>query len=136
MIKFAGYVLHVGRLVAGTLTVGHEVSCAVDYARRGLIAPNHTMTHMLNFALRKVLGQECDQKGSDNDTKRARFDFECVEGARRGGCGGGGGGSSPNNNNHHTNHNNKREPKPKNSGENRIRKPRTTRKATSTKREK
>ena len=72
VVKFAGYVLHVGRLEVGSLSVGTEVSAVVDYERRALVAPNHTMTHMLNFALRKVLGQECDQKGSDNDTKRAR----------------------------------------------------------------
>lgn len=73
VVKFAGYVLHVGRLEVGSLSVGSEVSAVVDYERRALVAPNHTMTHMLNFALRKVLGQECDQKGSDNDTKRARY---------------------------------------------------------------
>ncbi len=59
-------------LQEGALAVGAEVSCAVDYEERGRVAPNHTMTHMLNFALRKVLGAECDQKG-------------CVRGEGRGG---------------------------------------------------
>jgi len=36
----------------------------VDYERRGRIMPNHTMTHVLNWALREVLGDHVDQKGS------------------------------------------------------------------------
>ncbi|CAM9883503.1 unnamed protein product [Discosporangium mesarthrocarpum] len=55
----------------------------VDYERRLNIAPNHTMTHVLNFALRKVLcgelgsatGGMCDQKGSYVDDEKLRFDF-------------------------------------------------------------
>ncbi len=39
---------------AGTLSVGNEVVCKVDYERRSNVAPNHTMTHVLNFSLRKV----------------------------------------------------------------------------------
>lgn len=39
---------------AGTVSVGSEVVCRVDYERRANVAPNHTMTHVLNFALRKV----------------------------------------------------------------------------------
>lgn len=38
----------------GALSVDSDVSCMVDYERRSKVAPNHTMTHMLNFALRKV----------------------------------------------------------------------------------
>uniref|UniRef100_A0ACD5ZEA7 Uncharacterized protein n=1 Tax=Avena sativa TaxID=4498 RepID=A0ACD5ZEA7_AVESA len=53
---FAGYVLHIGSFMEGykskALSVGDEVKCKVDYTRRSLIAPNHTCTHMLNFALR------------------------------------------------------------------------------------
>lgn len=47
----AGYVLHVGE-VEGTLSVGDEATTRVDSARRRAIAPNHTFTHVLNFALR------------------------------------------------------------------------------------
>lgn len=39
---------------AGTVSVGSGVVCKVDYERRANVAPNHTMTHVLNFALRKV----------------------------------------------------------------------------------
>ncbi|KAM0909394.1 hypothetical protein ACQ4PT_014849 [Festuca glaucescens] len=76
---FAGYVLHIGSFVEGseskTLSVGDEVKCKVDYARRSLIAPNHTCTHMLNFALREVLGDHIDQKGSIVLPEKLRFDF-------------------------------------------------------------
>lgn len=40
---------------AGTVSVGSGVVCKVDYERRAKVAPNHTMTHVLNFALRKVI---------------------------------------------------------------------------------
>ncbi|KAJ8451276.1 hypothetical protein Cgig2_014048 [Carnegiea gigantea] len=51
---FGGFVLHIGSFLDKTakLSVGDKVTCKVDYQRRQLIAPNHTCTHMLNFALR------------------------------------------------------------------------------------
>lgn len=49
----AGYVLHVGEL-EGSFAVGDEITCKVDYGRRAQIAPNHTFTHVLNYALRWV----------------------------------------------------------------------------------
>lgn len=42
------------QVTAGTVSVGSRVMCRVDYERRANVAPNHTMTHVLNFALRKV----------------------------------------------------------------------------------
>ena len=86
---YAGYVVHVGFLEAGSapLTVGSSVTVKVDYERRGFVAPNHTMTHVLNYALKKVLLDEqvagaattsvttIDQKGSLVDTEKLRFDF-------------------------------------------------------------
>ncbi|KAH8094258.1 hypothetical protein JL720_4251 [Aureococcus anophagefferens] len=51
---YGGYVVHVGAPL-GPLKVGDDVACAVDYDRRVRVAPNHTMTHVLNFALREVL---------------------------------------------------------------------------------
>ncbi|CAM9674575.1 unnamed protein product [Ectocarpus sp. 12 AP-2014] len=61
---FGGFALHVGRLVSGSLSVGDSVRCEVDYDRRRKVAPNHTMTHALNYALRKAVDEGVDQKGS------------------------------------------------------------------------
>lgn len=73
---FGGFVLHIGRVTSESkLSVGDTVSCAVDYDTRGRIAPNHTITHVLNFALMKVLGDTVDQKGSLVDSGKLRFDF-------------------------------------------------------------
>ncbi|XP_066289345.1 alanine--tRNA ligase, cytoplasmic-like isoform X3 [Branchiostoma lanceolatum] len=68
-----GYVMHIGTLV-GTLKVGDKVKLFVDEARRRPIMSNHTSTHVLNFALRQVLG-EADQRGSLVAPDRLRFDF-------------------------------------------------------------
>ncbi|TYZ57677.1 hypothetical protein PybrP1_010482 [[Pythium] brassicae (nom. inval.)] len=73
--SYAGYVMHMGPVTRGAVKVGDTVTAAVDYARRSQIAPNHTMTHVLNFALRKVLGAAVDQRGSLVDETRLRFDF-------------------------------------------------------------
>uniref|UniRef100_A0A672HY18 alanine--tRNA ligase n=1 Tax=Salarias fasciatus TaxID=181472 RepID=A0A672HY18_SALFA len=68
-----GFVLHVGT-VYGTLKVGDRVTLHLDEARRRPIMSNHTATHILNFALRGVLG-EADQRGSLVAPDRLRFDF-------------------------------------------------------------
>ena len=67
-----GYILHVGTLV-GQLSVGDELELNIDEERRVAIMPNHTGTHVLNFALRSVLG-EADQRGSLVAPERLRFD--------------------------------------------------------------
>jgi alanyl-tRNA synthetase len=69
-----GYILHIGT-VEGTLCEGDEVSLYLDTSRRRLVMNNHTGTHVLNFALRSVLGTEADQKGSLVAPDRLRFDF-------------------------------------------------------------
>ena len=51
----AGYVLHVGTVTEGALRVGDTIKADVDHIRRKRIVPNHTFTHVLNFALREVL---------------------------------------------------------------------------------
>ncbi|XP_056273052.1 alanine--tRNA ligase, cytoplasmic isoform X3 [Pseudoliparis swirei] len=68
-----GYVLHLGT-VYGVLKVGDRITLRVDEARRRPIMSNHTATHILNFALRGVLG-EADQRGSLVAPDRLRFDF-------------------------------------------------------------
>ena len=72
---YGGYILHSGVISEGTLSVGDSVRCQVDYDRRRDIAPNHSMTHVLNAALREVLGEGCDQRGSQCNDEKLRFDF-------------------------------------------------------------
>ena len=68
-----GYVLHVGTVV-GKLSVGDSVDMYIDEQRRRSVMSNHTSTHVLNFALRCVLGN-ADQRGSLVAPDRLRFDF-------------------------------------------------------------
>jgi len=72
---YAGYVLHIGTMQKGQIKVGDSVNVKVDYGRRALVAKNHTATHILNYALRQVLGGKIDQKGSLVDETKLRFDF-------------------------------------------------------------
>ncbi|CAO2657002.1 Nn.00g058050.m01.CDS01 [Neocucurbitaria sp. VM-36] len=72
---YAGYVLHTGYLKYGELSVGSEVIAEFDELRRHPIRNNHTGTHVLNYALREVLGNEVDQKGSLVAPEKLRFDF-------------------------------------------------------------
>jgi len=77
---FAGYVLHMGSLNSGAIKLGDTVELAIDNKRRSPIASNHTFTHIVNFALRKVLGNAVDQKGSLVDHEKLRFDFSFNRG--------------------------------------------------------
>ncbi|XP_012540753.1 alanine--tRNA ligase, cytoplasmic isoform X1 [Monomorium pharaonis] len=71
----AGYILHIGTVGEGTLRKGDKVHTNVDTKRRRFVMANHSATHALNYALRKVLGTEADQKGSLVAPDRLRFDF-------------------------------------------------------------
>ncbi|KAF8070257.1 tRNA synthetases class II (A)-domain-containing protein [Lyophyllum atratum] len=72
---YNGYVLHTGNLKYGKISVGDEVVSSYDELRRWPLRNNHTGTHILNFALREVLGDHIDQKGSLVAPTKLRFDF-------------------------------------------------------------
>lgn len=72
---YAGFVMHTGYMSYGNLKVGDEVLCQYDELRRQPIRNNHTGTHILNYALREVLGDEVDQRGSLVAPEKLRFDF-------------------------------------------------------------
>ncbi|MBQ4037767.1 MAG: alanine--tRNA ligase [Clostridia bacterium] len=74
--KSEGIFLHTVRLENGTLSVGDKVLCVVDAYRRDAIRRNHSSVHLLQAALREVLGDHVEQAGSFVDEARARFDFK------------------------------------------------------------
>lgn len=72
---YNGYVFHTGLLGEGKLSVGDKTIASYDELRRFPIRNNHTGTHILNFALMTVLGDDVDQKGSLVAPEKLRFDF-------------------------------------------------------------
>ena len=73
--KSDGVYIHMCKIASGEVKVGDTVNCQVDKARRNAIARNHSSVHMLQAALREVLGTHVEQAGSYVDERIGRFDF-------------------------------------------------------------
>ncbi len=73
--KQEGIFLHIGEVVGGAISVGDKAVAEIDVERRNAIRRNHSTAHLLQAALRTVLGNHVEQAGSYVDEKRVRFDF-------------------------------------------------------------
>jgi len=70
-----GVTIHVGTVTEGSLNVGEQVTFALNIKRKNDVARNHTATHLLQAALKQVLGEHVNQAGSYVGPDRLRFDF-------------------------------------------------------------
>ncbi len=77
------FVLHIGKVVKGKLEKNSTVHAKVDTQRRNAIRRNHTATHILHYALCRVIGQHAEQAGSLVANDRMRFDFQHFSGLTR-----------------------------------------------------
>ncbi len=77
--KKGDVLVHIGKLLQGSFKTGEQVSAQVDPQLRQRIACNHSATHLLHAALRNILGEHVQQKGSLVDSEKLRFDFSHFE---------------------------------------------------------
>lgn len=75
--KESNIFIHFGRVERGTIQVGDTVTATIDRACRRRAQANHTATHLLQSALKKVVSDDISQAGSLVDFQRLRFDFNC-----------------------------------------------------------
>ena len=73
--KQSGVYLHVGQLRGGRISVGDSIQAEIDVEYRQAVRLNHSSTHLMHEALRKILGEHVQQKGSLVDAEKLRFDF-------------------------------------------------------------
>ena len=71
----SGKIIHYVEVKEGSFSAGEEVNLFVEKQRRSFIAKNHTATHMLQAALKEIVGSHVHQSGSYVDNERLRFDF-------------------------------------------------------------
>lgn len=81
--KDGNFVLHLGKVTAGSVKVGDGIHASVDATRRAGIRRAHTATHLLHYALHQTLGKHATQAGSKVDNDVLRFDFSHTEAVRR-----------------------------------------------------
>jgi len=79
-IKIGDVFLHIGQVKEGKISSNSSVATQIDVERRLSIMRNHTATHLLQAALREVLGAHVQQQGSVVDAERLRFDFSHPKG--------------------------------------------------------
>ncbi len=82
-IKSSNAFLHKGTVIEGTICVGDSVNAEVERLQRDRARLNHSATHLLHAALRIVLGDHVNQRGSLVDAERMRFDFSHFEGVTK-----------------------------------------------------
>ena len=75
--KESGFFVHYGKIERGTLNAGDTVMAKIDRACRRRVQANHTATHLLQAALKKIVDDSISQAGSLVDFDRLRFDFNC-----------------------------------------------------------